>query len=215
MKVTRPGDTLHPMQFEALFRPPAVPQHDEPVTVRPLLLGPEGRRAWIIDNVIDTAALEPLHGWFKQLDYRFADSDRDDTAFVRHLVHYFSAEECTHQTRVALLVATAQSALDSLGLEPGALERVYANFNLFGDQQFAHPDGDCWTALLFLNSAWAEDWGGELLLYDGGPGSLAWAIPPRPGRLVVFDGQILHRGGVPTKFCLDARITLAIKFSRV
>lgn len=202
------------MDFQSLFAPPVSSREDAPVAIRPLLVGGVPGRAWIVDNVIDAEALGPLHAWFRSLGYHFADADRDDTGFVRHLVHHFSAEDCDGGSYVAPVVEAARSVLASLGLPCDELERVYANFNLFGDQQFAHPDGDCWTALLFVNSVWGDDWGGELLLYEDGPGSVAWAIPPQPGRLVVFDGNVVHRGGVPTKFCLDARITLAVKFAR-
>jgi hypothetical protein len=167
-----------------------------------------------VDHVVDPGAADELHAWFRRIGYHFADADREDTGFVRHLVHYFEEEEWAGGTYVSLLVEAARSTLSTLELPFSKLERVYANFNLFGDQQFAHADGDCWTALVFINATWGEDWGGELMLYEGGPGSLAWAIPPRPGRMVVFDGTVLHRGGVPTKFCLDGRITLAIKFER-
>lgn len=184
------------------------------MTIRPLLLGGQEGRAWLVDHVVDGAAAEELHAWFRRLGYHFADADRDDTAFARHLVHYFDEEECAEGTYVSVLVDAARSVLETLALPFTGLERVYANFNLFGDQQFAHEDGDCWTVLAFLNASWGDDWGGELLLYEAGPGSLAWAVPPRAGRMVVFDGNVLHRGGAPTKFCLDGRITLAIKFER-
>lgn len=202
------------VDFEALFRPPEPPNLDAEPVIRPLMVGDGSCPAWLVDNLIEAAAIKPLHEWFLTLGYRFGDVDRADTSFMRHLVHYFDEEECEGNTPVATIVTTARSVVQSLGLNADQLERVYANFNLFGDQQFSHTDGDCWTALMFVNSSWSVDWGGELLLYEQGPGSVALAIPPRPGRMVVFDGNLEHRGGSPNRFCLDARITVATKFVR-
>ena len=204
------------MDFNALFKPEAqstVPSQSEP-SVRELRLPNGNQHAWVIDNILEPDVGVQIHEWFKYLDYRFLDSDRDDTTFLKHLICTFEPDEYEGGTPAALLVNAAVSVMESLGIQYGALERVYANFNLFGDHQFAHTDGDFWTVLFFVNSVWGEDWGGELLLYEDGPHSLAYAIQPRPGRMAVFDGTLHHRGGAPTKFCLEARISLAIKFAK-
>lgn len=194
------------------FATPPVPSEDLPIEHRELAVGATGRKAWIVDNLVDPEALPLLHAHFRSLPYRFFDTDRADTEFVRHLVHYFDEEDYDGDPAVASLRAQATSLLQERGLAFSGIERIYANFNLHGDYQFTHADGDVWTALVFVNSRWSADWGGELMLYEDGPQPVALAIPPRPGRMVIFDGRIDHRGGAPSKFCVDARITLAMKF---
>jgi hypothetical protein len=164
--------------------------------------------------VIDPAALSPLHEFFKQLPYQFIDSDRSDTNLVRHLVHYFDEDDHERQPSLVSLIQLASEFLGEKGIRTNGLERVYANFNLFGDFQFTHDDGDVWTALVFVNSRWNQDWGGEFLIYEDGEQPIALAVPVRPGRMVIFDGQLEHRGGVPSKFCVEARISVAIKFNK-
>lgn len=177
-------------------------------------IGAAKRRLYILEDVIDAGALEPVHVHFRSLTYGFCDSDRSDTSHVRHLAHLFDPCEWDEEPILRILTDTAREFLEQEGQRTSAIQRIYANFNLFGDYQFAHDDGDCWTALVFMNSTWHEDWGGELLVYDDDTSMPALAIPPRPGRMVLFDGQLVHRGGVPSKHCLDARITLAIKLDR-
>jgi hypothetical protein len=197
------------------FIPDPVPTEDLAIEVRELKVGSSGKQAFIVDNLVDAAALEPLHLAYRNLDYYFGDVDRGDTDFARHLVHYFHEDEYRTSPIVAPLLAQAEAFFVERSLGNVGLERIYANFNLFGDFQFAHPDGtDAWTALFFVNSRWNQDWGGEFLLYEDGPQPIALAIPPRPGRMVLFDGEIWHRGGSPSKYCLDARITVAIKFEK-
>lgn len=193
---------------------PAPTGPDLPIEIRELQVGTTGRRAFIVDNLVEPGALAPLYHYFRGLPYEFFDTDRQDTQFVRHLVHYFEDDEYETNRAIASLIAQAADILRDRELAFTGIQRVYANFNLFGDYQFAHTDGDVWTALVFVNAAWGDDWGGEFLLYEEGPQAVAYAIPVRPGRVVVFDGRLTHRGGVPSKYCVDPRITLAIKFER-
>lgn len=174
----------------------------------------DSRQAFLLENAIEPEVRESVYQFFLGRGYSLTDSDRDDTDHVRHLVHYFTEVECRENIIIKTLLDYAQSFLISQNLNPGELIRAYANFNLFGDFQFAHTDGDNeWTALFFINDEWKPDWGGELLLYDESA-DLSLSIPPKPGRLAIFDGLILHRGGVPSKHCFQPRISFALKFSK-
>lgn len=175
-------------------------------------IGASRRRFFILDGVLDPAAARHVHRRFECLPVSLSDTDRPDTAHVRHLKHDFSPDQWDSDPVLSVLSGVAKTFLRQRRVSHGELYRIYANFNLHGDFQFAHEDGEGWTALAFLNSRWDEDWGGELILYPDGGAAHAYCVSPRPGRMVVFDGMIRHRGGTPSKFCLDARISLAIKF---
>jgi hypothetical protein len=41
------------------------------------------------------------------------------------------------------------------------------------------------------------------------------AMPPRPGWLAVFDGELLHAGRPPNRNCYMPRFTLALKLERI
>lgn len=170
------------------------------------------RRFFVLDHVLDDAAARSIHRRFAVLPVTLTDADRPDTAHVRHLKHDFAAEEWDADPALSLLAQVARHFLRARRIGIGPLYRIYANFNLHGDFQFAHEDGEGWTALTFINARWHEDWGGELLMYAGADGPCDYAIAPRPGRMVLFDGMIPHRGGVPSKLCMAARISLAMKF---
>ena len=182
------------------------------VTCEALRLGHGRRRLFILDQVLDGPAADRVHRYFRDLPMTLSDSDRPDTAHVKHLKHEFDRDEWRSNPALALLAGTARAFLRDRRIAVGDIYRIYANFNLHGDFQFAHEDGEGWTALAFINARWDEDWGGELIVYPDGPAAYAYCIAPRPGRMVVFDGMIRHRGGAPSKLCLEARISLAIKF---
>jgi SM-20-related protein len=171
------------------------------------------RNAYIIDNVLPKKLRAKIFNVFKKLPYQFLDSDRTDTTYIKHLVHQFS-ENDWHIEPLNYIKEFGLDFLRKHRHKTKQVSRIYANFNLHGDVQMAHDDGDKWTILAFLNNEWNEDWGGEFLLYADKTTDLSLAIPVKPGRVIVFDGKILHRGGVPNKLCFEPRITLAIKIDR-
>ena len=182
------------------------------VEIVELSIGTPPRPLFIVDNLVEPDAAEAIFAHVRDLPYTLDDSDREDTGEFRHFKHDFPIDPRRGDRLMLMLAAKAREVMASLGIGTGGIYRIYANLNLFGDFQFAHRDGDGWTALLFANPEWWADWGGEFIAYSG----LAYdhAISPRPGRMLIFDGLIPHRGGVPSNFCHAPRISIAIKFER-
>jgi hypothetical protein len=52
---------------------------------------------------------------------------------------------------------------------------------------------------------------GETIFYDLRR-EFIYAVFPKPGRVVVSAADILHRGGVPSRECVEARRSVAFKF---
>jgi SM-20-related protein len=177
-------------------------------------IGPQGRRVFILDDLIEPDKVGELYKFFRKLPYSFSNSDRFDTTDYRHFGYRFEEEPPTEHPVVAFFASAAISHLRSRRINVGQVKRAYVNLSLYGDIQFAHEDGDEWTAVAFVNETWNADWGGELLIYDESAAGVAYAIRPVPARMVVFDGLLTHRGGVPSKLTAEPRITLAIKMSR-
>jgi hypothetical protein len=92
--------------------------------------------------------------------------------------------------------------------------RAYANSAVYGDSYYIHrdspEDSNNVTVLYYANLVWQPDWGGETLFYKDDNDAVL-AVSPRPGRLVVSRGAILHRATVPTQDCHEARLTIAYK----
>ena len=187
----------------------------EGVGIVELAVGAPPRRLLIVERFLEPEAAGAIFERVRDLPYTLDDSDRPDTGDFRHFKHDFELSGGDAGDRVVHLLADrALELMQAEGIACGPLRRIYANLNLFGDFQFAHHDGDGWTALIFANPQWGEDWGGEILFYGGPETPFGYAVAPRPGGMLVFDGLIAHRGGVPSKFCHLPRITLAVKFER-
>jgi Rps23 Pro-64 3,4-dihydroxylase Tpa1-like proline 4-hydroxylase len=192
----------------------SVRRTDRRPNARAFKIGPEGRSLFVLDNLVELDEAARLYKFFRDLPYSFKDSDRFDTQAYRHFGYRFDDEPLMDHPVVSFFANAAISHLRSMRIKVGDVKRAYVNLNLYGDVQFAHEDGNEWTAVAFVNETWDADWGGELLVYEEPAASVAYAIRPAPGRMVVFDGLLTHRGGVPSKVTAEPRITLAIKMSR-
>ena len=137
---------------------------------------------------------------------------RPDTVGYKHWASEIGLEALRRQP-IMQLTSQALAAFDPsrAGHVP---HRAYTNVAGYGDVLFTHAD--CLpgqrdiTALWFICSEWDIEWGGETVFFDG-DGEIACAVRPRPGRLVLFDGDILHAGRPPSRICFHPRYTLAIK----
>lgn len=187
---------------------------DGQVEVVELSVGEPPRRLFVVDNFVEPEAAEAIFAAVEGLPYTFNDSDRKETEEFRHFKHDFPIGAADGDSLMLMLADRARGLMGSLGIACGRINRIYANLNLFGDYQFDHHDGDGWTALLFANPEWPSHWGGEFIAYSGYALPYDYAISPKPGRLLIFDGLLWHRGGVPSKHCHLPRISIAIKFAR-
>merc|ERR1712190_442274 len=91
---------------------------------------------------------------------------------------------------------------------------MYTNAVMYGDAAFVHRDSgdhDHVTAIVYPNPEWAPELGGETLFYAES-GEIVEACEPRPGRICVFHGSIMHKGSPPGRLFWGARYTTAFKF---
>ncbi len=95
--------------------------------------------------------------------------------------------------------------------------RHYCNQVSFGDFLFSHRDCNEAhsevTALWFISKQWSKEWGGETLFFNES-GDAEFVSSPIPGRLVLFDSNIIHAGRTPSRSCTDPRFTFAIKLEK-
>ncbi|CAN5867692.1 hypothetical protein BH11PSE3_BH11PSE3_08080 [soil metagenome] len=171
-------------------------------------------RLFVIDGLFKPDFVRALHAILSRQPFSLSDYDSDETERIRHwkcefAPAFFTANPLLQAWHSAVVAKTAEQfaerALD--------LVRVHGNSHLFGDHQHPHTDLDPGvTALYFANPEWQADWQGETLFYDASGEPLS-AVAPLPGRLAIFDGALLHRGGVPSRTCFGARLSVAFKFS--
>lgn len=187
----------------------------------------------IIDQVFEPLFISGLHAVLGKIPFVANDYDTDASKHVLHLKCELPAialmsEDITNEELLALLPQkkgashlSAITRITAQALEKFypeyteiSLGRVHVNCLPYGDLLSVHEDG--WpgaslTGLYFANSQWLPGWHGELIMCDP-MGESMYAIEPRPGRLVLFPGEIPHRAGSSSRACYAHRLTIGHKF---
>jgi SM-20-related protein len=171
-----------------------------------------GRALYVIDNLLPRQASRSLSRFMASLPFQKLEFDRKGT-MMRGFVANFNLAACKDDPIVKAVTAQAQAYFPATRL---TLYRMYCNNNVYGDMSYPHRDcqperAHDLTAVFYANERWEQDWGGETLFYDD-EGDAVACVSPRPNRLALFHGAILHRNGLPARECYEPRLALALKF---
>ena len=170
------------------------------------------QRIWVGDAFLDPALVKIIEHRINVLPLYRADYDTPDSKAVLHLKHEFVLDDIDEDVVLRALRDRIVAAVGEVyGVHRPRLDRVHVNDSVFGEIVTPHCDIPVGvTALYFVNSEWRDEWDGETLFYAHGEAVSAVAM--RPGRVVIFPGNMLHRAGVASRRCTVARRTLAYKF---
>jgi SM-20-related protein len=174
----------------------------------------EGKPLFLIDDLFDADFIKLFDYFVKRLPFSLADYDVEDSSNVLHWIHEFSLEDVATHPLLSVVYFRIRSAAELAYPKPRIeLKRVHCNTSLYGDLQLPHHDirpGVTW--LYYTNPDWQINWMGETIFYDSSAEPI-YAVFPKPGRVVVFSADILHRAGVPSRDCVEARRSIAFKFA--
>lgn len=175
----------------------------------------EGRRLSVFDGLLATADLARLCDALDRSGYTRSERARPDTA---DYLHWATEIPPASLPSMPLFAPSMAAALAHDPAHRYRVYRSYVNVAHFGDMLFTHtdclPDAHELTLLWYVCPRWDHEWGGETMFYDSANDARA-AVTPKPGRLAVFDGAILHAGRPPSRICNVPRYTLALKLERV
>jgi SM-20-related protein len=96
------------------------------------------------------------------------------------------------------------------------LYNFYLNGNTYGTEGYPHYEvggaraGFQYSALVYCPRSWQHAWGGETVFFDT-QNEICASVLPRPGRAVIFRGDILHAARSPSRFCPIERRVLVFK----
>jgi hypothetical protein len=171
-----------------------------------------GREIFICDDVIDPVMVKQMGDGVRSLPYVRKEKSRPDVPGLA-AVSDIPAETVTIDPFLRSLRRLVEQAFPH---ERFSDQRVYVNCSVHGDGYYMHRDCAAQdqhvTALYYANLEWRPDWGGETIYYNDEE-EAEIVVAPRPGRLVIARGAMLHRGNVPTRVCYEQRYTLAYKLN--
>lgn len=170
-----------------------------------------GREILVFDDLFTPAEIETVHRFASRLDYCLNDYDAAGTEYSKHWKHEGIAARAAETPFFCEFVSLTFRCFPERELR---LARLHFNLHLYGDLQLPHVDGDgqSVTLLYYVNQRWERNWMGETVFYESN-GEPSLVIAPRPGRVVLFEGAIEHRAGVPQRECFEPRMSIALKFT--
>jgi SM-20-related protein len=171
-----------------------------------------GREIFICDHVIDPLLVKQIGEGVRSLPYIRKEKSRPDVPGLA-AVSDIPAEKITVDPFLRSVRRLVEQAFPH---EQFSDQRAYVNCSVHGDGYYLHRDCPARephvTALYYANLEWLPDWGGETIFYNDEE-EAEIVVTPRPGRLVIARGAVLHRGTVPTRVCYEQRYTLAYKLN--
>jgi hypothetical protein len=171
-----------------------------------------GRELFVCDDMVDTEMVKKIGGLVRSLHYVRKEKSRPGVPGLA-AVSDIAAERIPGDPFLRGLRQTVERLFPA---ERFSDQRAYVNSSVYGDGYYLHrdcaPHERHVTALYYANMEWQADWGGETIYYNDDEDA-ELAISPRPGRLVIARGALLHRGNVPTRACYEERYTLAYKLN--
>jgi 2OG-Fe(II) oxygenase superfamily len=148
-------------------------------------------------------------------------SNREQTSFG-HWNHDFLKTKGDNQDNAEhLLLANEAIApirdlwlqLKAGPLQGHSLVRCYSNAHTYGVDGSPHTDSRTpgnYTTIVYVNPVWKPEWAGETVFIND-LGDIAYAVLPKPGRMVQFDGRIVHAARGLSRTCPAMRVTLMFK----
>ena len=164
-----------------------------------------GREVFVCDNFIDPAMAMAVGEYVKTLPYA-----RSEASLAGMAPTASSAEVPGTPLMADFIGRLGRIAEEMFAGERFKPQRAYINHSIYGDAYYMHRDLSAVTVLYYANLFWETDWGGETVYFDDNNDAQI-VVSPRPGRMVVARGPILHRGNVPARDCKEARLTIACK----
>lgn len=171
----------------------------------------------IIDNVFDKKTIDTLYGYFRDgSPWWYTGTGKEGTnwrKFYRDLNKDFKEDNILFK-KTKEIFDTKLSHLKNTHF----LEDAYASGYVYGTVHDLHKDGTfpehCYTIMFYLNKVWNVSYAGETIYTDPLESEIIASVLPKPGRVVVFDGQIPHVAREVSRTCVELRMVATFKYRK-
>jgi len=169
----------------------------------------------ILDGLIEEERVQRVDRFcrlmpFHRIRYGYREDHGAEMKHGHQWVHLVAPDERRFLPLDAIEAAARRVYGDDI--RPG---RAHVNCIQPNERRYPHIDGAPGRVIVgvyFVNAAWQHRWMGDLTFFDGD--EPAAVVQPRPGRVALFDGGLVHRGGGPAADCPDVRYAVAAKYLR-
>jgi hypothetical protein len=170
----------------------------------------------IEDNLYDKNSAKNVEEYFKSIRWSFDSSNLTDLS--RKWNYNLDYKHDCEKTFLNI----SDMLLNKHGLNKVfKLSRSYASANNYGAIGEYHLDdgakeyNEIITIMFYLNNNWGIDFGGETFFLNEKKDEIDYAIIPKPGRALIFDGFITHKPAPLNRNYNDLRMVLTFKYKLI
>ena len=140
------------------------------------------------------------------LGWRDSDSVTED--YFHHTIPAIFWQDPSEDQRVFFDMVTKTEPF--VEFKDRALMRTVINCDTIADSHTLHYHEGMDVILYYANLKWEDGWSGETIFYEGD--NIICALPYTPNRMVVFDGNLLHRFNGPSRTATKYRFSISTFF---
>ena len=172
----------------------------------------DGRAINIIDGAVDFSERESIYSFLRHSAYHIGNEDADaiETAHHKYMCSYFSQTDVDNLKFLEYIRDTPAHEIISGKL----LTRAHVNLSTPTDCHWAHDHRGQIGLLYYANKHWKHDWAGETVFFTDDLSEVAYASVYKPGRIIIFDGEIPHSVRPQSSIAPTYRLTLSLFFNR-
>ena len=166
----------------------------------------------VVDAAVAPSHVAAVCAWLELLPYRQHDIDTSLANEYKHWICAF-ANPAQYAKTVPILDGLVGIGWTALRRAPQQVDKMHAYSVPYGDVQTFHRDygtEDGVTVVYHANTQWEREWGGEMIFCDR-DGNVRHAVEFKPGRIIAFNGSLLHKATAPGRNALSPRRTLVFQ----
>jgi hypothetical protein len=176
----------------------------------------DGRKVLVVDSLLRKAEIKSFDATCQDLTFR-----KKYFSSREHKAHRLWGSQLDLDSLSSTILYEEATRLAGKHFECDRIVTDWASVNMLsaGDVTFPHRDvnrksetpGKAFlTFIYFVNAAWDADWGADFIFYDSKREPVA-CVGAKPGRLLVFEGQLFHKANPPSNHVTHPRLTLVFK----
>lgn len=172
-----------------------------------------GKSVHVIDGAVDFSEREHLYSFVRGSAYKIGNEDADaiETSAHKYMCSYYSTADVVESGILQAIVGTPVEDL----IKGKELVRAHINLSTPTDCHWAHDHRGHTVLLYYVNKHWKHEWAGETLFFNDDLSEIEYASVYKPGRIVVFDGEIAHSVRPQSSTAPTYRFTYSLVFKNV
>ncbi len=161
---------------------------------------------------MDFNAREYAYSIIKNSLYKIGNEDADaiESSQHKYMCSYYNENDVNV---VGILKEIENTKIHDL-IVGKEMVRAHVNLSTPTDCHWAHTHKGQIGLLYYVNKHWKHDWAGETMFFNDDLSEVAYASIYKPGRIIVFDGEIPHSVRPQSSIAPNYRFTLSLFFQK-